>query len=244
MGFLNKFFEKKADALKAPGHIAFICDGNGRWAKRRGLPRTAGHSAGVNVFEPLVRFLMEHGAHTITFFVFSTENWNRSKTEVDFLMNLMTRSLKSHEKMAAKENVRLKFIGRRDRLPKSLFDEVIRVEAATEENTRGTICFALDFGGQDEIVRATQNIIADGVAADDITPALFNTYLDSGELTPIDLLVRTSGEHRISNFMLWNMAYAEMAFIPELWPSINNKVLTRLLHDFNARDRRFGGVKE
>ncbi|MDR0449175.1 MAG: di-trans,poly-cis-decaprenylcistransferase [Rickettsiales bacterium] len=227
---------------KFPGHIAFLMDGNGRWAKRRGLPRTAGHLAGSDIVEKLAEYLIDNGAHTISFYAFSTENWSRPKSEVDFLMNLMAKELKRVKKHAMEKDIRVKFIGRRDNVSTALLSAMEDIEMATFANSRGNVCFAVDYGGQDEILRAAKDMLSDGVDPEKLTAEKFNSYLDSGELTPIDLLVRTSGEQRISNFMLWKSAYAEIAFIPEMWPDMNIKVMDRVLKDYNGRDRRFGGL--
>ncbi|MDR0319336.1 MAG: di-trans,poly-cis-decaprenylcistransferase [Rickettsiales bacterium] len=226
-----------------PGHIAFIMDGNGRWAKRRGLARTVGHSFASKNFEALIDYLLENGAHTVTLWGFSTENWNRPKAEVDFLMKLMTSEAKRFRQSAIDRNIRVKVIGRRDRIPTALLDAIEEIEMETFAGDRGTVCFAIDYGGQDEILRAARDMLSENMTPEKLTEEIFNSYLDSGELAPIDLLVRTSGEQRISNFMLWKGAYAEIAFIPEMWPDMTPKVMARVLKDYNARDRRFGGLK-
>ncbi|MCL2629545.1 MAG: polyprenyl diphosphate synthase [Alphaproteobacteria bacterium] len=250
MSLLSKIFKSKTVGEienstgnhSIPGHVAIMMDGNGRWATKRGLPRTAGHANAAGKLENLMTYLLDRGVHTVSLYAFSTENWKRSKQEVDFLMNLMTKELKRGKKRFMEMNVRIKAIGRRDNIPTKLLDAIEDLELATFGNTRGTLCLAIDYGGQDEIVRAAQAAIDEGV--ENLTKEAFNSYLDSGELTPIDLVIRTSGEFRLSNFMLWQMAYSEFAFIPEMWPDMTPKILEKILKDYSTRNRRFGGTKK
>ncbi|MDR2685624.1 MAG: di-trans,poly-cis-decaprenylcistransferase [Rickettsiales bacterium] len=254
MKLLSKLFPANGGGVAAkaagvvsetiPGHIAFIMDGNGRWAQRKGLPRTAGHAAASANLEKLLEHLLDRGVHTVTMYSFSTENWSRPKQEVNFLMGLMARELKRVKKSCVEKNIRVRAIGRRDRIPTALLNAIEEIELATIENTRGTACFAIDYGGQDEVLRATQNMLADKLDPDEITPATFDEYLDTGDLTPVDLMVRTSGEQRISNFLLWKGAYAEIMFVDEMWPDLTPKILDRILAEFGTRTRRFGGLKK
>jgi undecaprenyl diphosphate synthase len=220
-----------------PAHVAFIMDGNRRWAKRRGMPPMEGHRRGADVLEPLVRHLISRGVSTVSLYTFSIENWSRPKEEIDFLMKYIQSEMPRLITLAKKESVRVKFIGRRDRLAAKTVKMFAKAEEETSENTRGTIVFAIDYSGQDEIVRAANEAIASGAPVDTES---FETFMDTGDLLPIDLVVRTSGEQRISNFMLWKLAYAEMLFIPEDWPDVNEKILDRILGDFSKRQRRFG----
>lgn len=195
-------FKKKqivATEANAPKHIAFICDGNRRWAENRGLPPLMGHQAGIANFETLVDWYMKRGVTTITFFVFSTENWSRSKDEVDFLMELFYEEMKKNLKNALEKNLRYRIIGTREKLPKKLANICNKLEEESAENTGGTVVFALNYGGQQEIVDAVNMAIANG---EPVTRETFETYLDTGDLLPIDLMVRTSNESRISNFLL------------------------------------------
>ena len=215
-----KIFNKKqvvTTDTKVPKHIAFICDGNRRWAEKRGLPPLMGHQAGIANFENLVDWYIIRGVTTITFFVFSTENWTRSKDEVNFLMDLFYTEMKKNLKNALDKNLRYRVIGSRDNLPKKLANICDKLEQESAENTGGTVVFALNYGGQQEIVNAVNAAIANG---EPVTRETFETYLDTGDLLPIDLMVRTSNEHRISNFLLWKLAYAELLFIPEHWPEL------------------------
>lgn len=240
-------FKKKqtvtTDKAKIPQHIAFICDGNRRWAEMRGLPPLMGHQAGISNFENLVDWFMAHGVSTITFFIFSSENWNRSQDEVDFLMDLFYTELNKNMQHAIEKNLRYRIIGSRDRLPQKLAELCDKLEEVSAENTGGTVAFALNYGGQQEIIDAVNAAIENG---EPVTRETFETYLDTGDLLPVDLMVRTSNENRISNFLLWKLAYAELLFLPEHWPDLvkNEKLWPDVLTAFAQRERRFGGVKK
>ena len=243
-----KFFKKdkktvEVENKKIPQHIAFICDGNRRWAENRGLPPLMGHQAGIANFENMVDWYIKKGVSTITFFIFSTENWNRSDEEVNFLMELFYTELNKNLKHALEHNIRYRVIGSRERLPKKLADMCDKLEKESAENTGGTVAFALNYGGQDEIVRAVNAAIDNG---EHVTREVFETFMDTGDLLPVDLMVRTSNECRISNFLLWKLAYAELLFIPEHWPDLvhSEKLWQRVLDEYSKRDRRFGGGKK
>ena len=229
------FFKKKE--IKIPQHIAFICDGNRRWAKARGLRTTYGYEKGADIMEPLSEFFFARGVSTLSFFVFSIENWGRDKKEVKFLMDFMVREMPKLASVANKKNIRIKFIGRRDHLSARVIKMCDKIEADTTENAAGTVVFALDFGGQDEIVRAANAAIAVGAPVD---AEGFESFMDTGDLLPIDLVVRTSGEQRISNFMLWKLAYAELMFYPKHWPALRDRDFEKMLSEYNSRQRRFG----
>jgi undecaprenyl diphosphate synthase len=241
-----KLFKKKTvtpTTAKIPQHVAFICDGNRRWAEARGLPPLMGHKAGISNFENLVDWFIARGVTTVTFFIFSTENWNRSDEEVNFLMDLFYQELNKNLKHALEKNLRYRVIGSRERLPKKLAELCDRLESESAENTAGTVVFALNYGGQDEIVSATNAAI---VAGEPVTRETFETFLDTGDLLPIDMMVRTSNEFRISNFLLWKLAYAELLFIPEHWPELvkSEKLWQFVLDEYARRNRRFGGGKK
>lgn len=240
-----KFFKKQQPVkpTKIPQHIAFICDGNRRWAENRGLPPLAGHKAGIANFENLVDWFFARGVSTITFYIFSTENWNRSEEEVNFLMDIFYTELSKNMKNAIEKNLRYRVVGSRDRLPKKLAKLCDELEEKSAENTGGTVAFALNYGGQDEIVRAVNAAIENG---EPVTKESFETFMDTGDLLPVDLMVRTSNENRISNFLLWKLAYAELLFIPEHWPDLvkSEKLWQRVLDEYQKRDRRFGGGKK
>lgn len=242
-----KLFKKKqinavADA-PIPQHIAFICDGNRRWAEMRGLPPLMGHQAGIANFENLVDWFMTRGVSTITFYIFSTENWKRSKEEVDFLMDLFYTELKKNMKHAVEKDLRYRVIGSRDKLPKKLANLCDKLEETSASGTKGTVVFALNYGGQDEIINAVNAAID---AGEHVTRETFETFLDTGDLLPVDLMVRTSNENRISNYLLWKLAYAELLFLPEHWPDLvkNEKLWQHVLDEFAKRNRRFGGGKK
>ena len=241
--FLKKNKSKQIELKKIPQHIAFICDGNRRWAEMRGLPPLMGHKAGISNFENLVDWFMKRGVSTITFYIFSTENWNRTKEEVNFLMDLFYTELNKNMKHAIEKNLRYRVIGSRDRLPKKLANLCDKLEQVSAENTGGTVVFALNYGGQDEIIRAVNEAIENGKPVDKET---FETFMDTGDLLPVDLMVRTSNENRISNFLLWKLAYAELLFIPEHWPDLvkSEKLWQHVLDEYQKRDRRFGGGKK
>lgn len=228
---------------KIPQHVAFICDGNRRWAENRGLPPLMGHRAGIANFENLVDWFIARGVSTVTFFIFSTENWNRSPDEIDFLMDLFYTELKKNLKNAVRKNLRYRVIGSRDRLPAKLAKMCDELEEKSADNTAGTVVFALNYGGQDEIINAVNLAVADGNPVDKDT---FEFYMDTGDLLPIDLMVRTSNENRISNFLLWKLAYAELMFVPEHWPDLvkSEKLWQFVLDEFARRNRRFGGGKK
>ena len=237
-----KLFKKKSAVssapYKVPNHIAFICDGNRRWAEARGLPPLMGHRAGIANFENLVDWFIARGVTTITFFIFSTENWNRSDEEVSFLMDLFYTELKKNLKHALEKNLRYRVIGSRERLPKKLADMCDKLEAESAENTAGTVVFALNYGGQDEIINAVNDAVAEGKP---VTRETFETFLDTGELLPVDMMVRTSNEFRISNFLLW-----KLLFVPEHWPDLvkSEKLWQFVLDEYTKRNRRFGGGKK
>ncbi|MCQ2582012.1 MAG: polyprenyl diphosphate synthase [Alphaproteobacteria bacterium] len=237
----NLFKHKTPSVI--PQHIAFICDGNRRWAEKRGLPPLAGHKAGIANFENLVDWYIARGVSTITFFIFSTENWNRSQEEVDFLMDLFYSELEKNMQHAIEKNLRYRVVGSRDKLPKKLAKLCDKLEEVSAENTGGTVAFALNYGGQNEIVDAVNAAID---AGEHVTRDSFETFLDTGDLLPVDLMVRTSNEFRISNYLLWKLAYAELLFVPQHWPDLvrSEKLWQYTLDEFAKRNRRFGGGKK
>ncbi len=244
-----KFLKKTPAAhnielASVPKHIAFICDGNRRWAKERRLPPLMGHQAGIANFEKLSDWFIARGVQTLTFFIFSTENWDRSKDEVDFLMNLFYIEIKKNLKHAIEKKLRYRVIGSRERLPAKLAKLCDELESKTAEGTNGTIVFALNYGGQDEIVRAVNDAIENGEPIAD--KESFESFMDTGDLLPIDFMVRTSNERRISNFLLWKLAYAELYFPPYHWPEFvkNKNHWSEILEEYSSRDRRFGGGVE
>lgn len=240
------FFKKKKqgdiDFANLPKHIGVIMDGNGRWAKKRGLPRSAGHSAGADALKKIVTECNKMGIKYITVYAFSTENWSRPKEEVDFLMNLLLDYLKNAEKTLAGENVVIRAIGSRAELTEEIQEQIIKTENFTKNNTGIVMNIALNYGGREEIINAVKKICDSGVASEEIDEKLFESYLYTKDQPDIDLLIRTSGEQRLSNFLLWQNSYSEFWFTDKLWPDFKKADLYSAILDFQNRNRRFGGV--
>ncbi|MBI4552938.1 MAG: isoprenyl transferase [Candidatus Latescibacteria bacterium] len=232
------------DRTRLPRHIAIIVDGNGRWAAQRGLPRVVGHREGVNVVRDIVRVAGELGLDVLTLFTFSTENWRRPKTEVSALMRLLIATIRSEIEEINRNNVKIMVIGRWDELPEAARREVAYAIAQTSKNTGLRLILALNYGGRREIVEAAKRLaqdIVDGkqhLAAVDET--LFASYLDTAGLPDPDLLIRTSGEMRISNFLLYQLAYTEICVMPVLWPDFRREHFYAAIQDYQTRERRFG----
>jgi undecaprenyl diphosphate synthase len=230
----------------APRHVAIIMDGNGRWAKARGKPRTFGHSAGVEALRRTVEAAGDIKLPYLTVFGFSTENWGRPKEEVAALLELLRLYVGRDLHRLVRDGVRVRVIGEREGLEPDIRAIIERAESQTAANSALNLTIAFNYGAQDEIVRAARRI-ADDVAAgrltpDDVCADTFAERLDTACLPPLDLLVRTSGERRLSNFMLWQAAYAELVFLEDLWPDFGREPLERAINDFRNRDRRYGGV--
>lgn len=232
---------------RIPRHVAIIMDGNGRWAAKKGLPRTAGHKAGADNVENIADACIEAGVAYMTVYAFSTENWKRSTDEVSYLMSLMGWYLNNYVKTALRKGMRLKFIGRKDRLNKTLRDLMDRTEKQTSSMDKLTLTFAIDYGGRDEMARAVRKI-AKNVQEGKLTPeavdeGVISENLDTFFLPDPDLVIRTSGEERISNFLLWQMAYSELVFTSKYWPDFSGSDLEAAIREYASRDRRFGGRK-
>ncbi len=231
---------------RLPRHVAVIMDGNGRWAKRQGLPRIMGHKRGVDVLKELLRCCKDWGIQALTAYAFSTENWGRPLEEVDFLMTLFERVLRKELREMVQENVQIKFVGNLNALPPSLQAEIERSMTDTQQNRAIRFTVATNYGGRQEIMHACR-AIADQVQQgllqpDEIDEALFERHLYTAGICDPDLLIRTSGEMRISNFLLWQMAYAEMYITETLWPDFDRTEFHRALCSYQQRDRRFGKV--
>lgn len=222
-----------------PKHIAIIMDGNGRWAKSHGLNRTAGHEEGAKVVRKITTHCNNIGIRYLTLYAFSTENWNRPKLEVDFLMKLLGRYLKNELPTYLANNVRFKAIGDLSKFNKSLLQTIYTTEQKTAHCSGLTQIIALNYGSQNEITRAVNKAFA---AKEPITESTIEKYLDTAFAPPVDLLIRTSGEVRISNFLLWQIAYAEMFFTNTYWPDFDESELDDILDEFTKRERRFGGI--
>jgi undecaprenyl diphosphate synthase len=220
-----------------PRHVAIIMDGNGRWAKKRMLPKAMGHKRGVETVRNIVRAAGELGLETLSLYAFSSENWKRPEDEISDLMGLMRDFIKSDLDEFASNNVRLKIIGNYKALAPDIVEMLEESIARTSQNSRTTLAVALNYGAQDEIVRAARAAAAMG----EINAASIEANLDTADLPPLDLLIRTSGEQRLSNFMLWQAAYAELWFTETLWPDFNKDELAAALNEFARRERRYGG---
>ena len=229
---------------RVPDHLGIIMDGNGRWAKARHLPRLAGHRAGVENVRPVLEGCVEFGVPMLTIWAFSTENWRRPQAEVQGLIRLLGETIDRQLKELHQEGVRLNHIGRLDRLPQRLQKRVHEAIELTKNNTRIALNVAFDYGGRDEIARAVRRIIQDKVPAEDVTEDLISHYLYTAGLPDPDLIIRTSGEFRTSNFMLWQGAYAEYHVTPTYWPDFGKDELYEALQSYAMRERRFGAVKE
>ena len=232
--------------LKIPKHIAIIMDGNGRWAQKRGLPRIIGHKTGVESVREVVRVASELGVEYLTLYTFSRENWKRPKDEVMGLMNLLKRLLRIEVEELNRNNVRIKAIGRLQDLPDEVLEELERARRLTEKNDGLKLYLALSYGGRAEIVDALKKALKkweEGkLSPDVIDEESFRQFLYDPELPDPDLLIRTSGEMRVSNFMLWQIAYSEIYVTPTLWPDFRREELLKAIEDYSKRERRFGGI--
>ncbi|WP_395047528.1 isoprenyl transferase [Flavobacterium sp.] len=231
-----------------PKHLAIIMDGNGRWAKKQGLLRAIGHENGTKSVKITVEASAKLGIENLTLYAFSTENWNRPKLEVDLLMKLLINSLKKELATLVKNNIKLNSIGNLENLPKSVQKELIEVIEKTKNNTRMTLTLALSYGSREEIINAVK-IISDKVknniiSIDSIDDSILNKHLYTHNLPDVDLVIRTSGEHRISNFLLWQIAYAEFYFTDVLWPDFSEDNLYEAIISYQKRERRFGKTSE
>ncbi len=248
------FFKKKRKIAKSeldmnniPKHIGVIMDGNGRWARRRGLPRRAGHKAGADNLERICDYCNSLGVKALTVYAFSTENWNRPKDEIDALMNLLYNYLLTVEEKFRNRNMKLQISGDVTALTKKIQDAIVHAEQVTSSGDGMILNIALNYGGRAEIVNAAQKAAADAaagrIAADDIDEAYLGQYMYTSNLPEVDLIIRPSGEKRLSNFLLWQAAYAEFWYSDICWPDFSNDDMKQAILDYQNRDRRFGGVK-
>ena len=230
-----------------PRHVAIIMDGNGRWAAERGQPRSSGHRQGVEALRRTVRAAGEIGIEILTLYSFSSENWSRPDSEIRFLLEIMRRFIRTDVADLHKNNVRVMMIGGREGLEPGILSMIEEAEALTRNNTAQKLVIAFNYGSRQEISRAVATIarkIASGkIAPSDITPAVIANHLDTAGLPDPDLLIRTGGEQRLSNYLLWQCAYTEFVFMPEYWPEFDATMLNRAIDEFRSRDRRFGGIK-
>lgn len=234
--------------LKIPNHVAIILDGNGRWARAKGLPRNMGHVEGAKTVEVICEEAYKMGIQYLTVYAFSTENWNRPKEEVDALMKLLRNYMKTCLKTAEKNRMCVRVIGEKSRLDEDIRTRIEELEEATKNNDGLHFQIAINYGGRDEIVRAVRNVAEDvksgKISADQITESLFDDYLDTHGIPSPDLLIRTCNEQRISNFLLWQLAYTEFYFTEVAWPDFTKEELEKAVEAYNHRNRKFGLVKE
>lgn len=234
--------------MKIPQHIAIILDGNGRWAKAKGMPRNYGHTAGAKNVEVVCKAAHELGVKYVTMYAFSTENWNRPESEVSALMKLLESYLKNCTRTADKNNMRVRVIGDTSRLSEKFQEQIRELEIASAQNDGLNLQIAINYGSRDEMVRAMRKMCADvqdgKCTVEDIDEELFDGYLDTADIPDPDLLIRTSGEQRLSNYLLWQLAYSEFYFTDVPWPDFHKEELEKAIEAYNKRDRRFGGLTE
>lgn len=234
--------------MNVPQHIAIILDGNGRWAKQHGMPRNLGHTQGAKNVETICREAWNLGVKYLTVYAFSTENWSRPKEEVDALMKLLRNYMKNCVKTAEKNHMRVRIIGDKTGLAEDIQESIERLEESSKNQDGLNFQIAINYGSRDEMLRAMRQMAADLTAGviteDDISEPVFQNYLDTAGIPDPDLLIRTSGEQRISNYLLWQLAYTELYFTNVPWPDFTKEELVKAIEDYNSRDRRYGGIKE
>lgn len=234
--------------MNVPRHVAIILDGNGRWARSKGMPRNYGHAQGSKNVERICEEAWRMGIKYLTVYAFSTENWSRPKDEVDALMKLLRNYMKTCLKTAAKNDMKVRVIGDKTRLDEDIRSRIAELEEATKNNGGLNFQIALNYGSRDEIVRAVRKIARDAkdgkLEPESITSEVISSYLDTHDIPDPDLLIRTSGEERLSNFLLWQLAYSEFYFTDVLWPDFTKEELMKAIEQYNSRDRRYGGVEK
>ena len=225
--------------MNALNHLAIIMDGNGRWAKNRTLVRTDGHKKGADTVENIAIYCAKNGIKNLTLYAFSTENWKRPKSEVDFLLNLLLKFIKLKENLFLENSIRFHTIGDLSPFNTQLKNAIANLKDKTKDNSRLNLILAINYGSQNEIVRAVNSAIANGVKIDEKS---ISSHLDSADFGDVDLMIRTGGEHRLSNFLLWQSSYAELAFTPTLWPDFDTKELDEMIAKFKITHRKFGAI--
>jgi undecaprenyl diphosphate synthase len=235
---------KKTTPTNPPQHVAIIMDGNGRWALSRGLPRLAGHRAGTENLRRIITASVEFGVKYLTIYAFSTENWGRPREEVDGLMHILEDVIDKELAELYKEGVQLRHIGRLERLAPALQEKVLDAIELTKNNTRLVLNVAFNYGGRDEIVNAIQGIVRDGIKPEDINANVIGKYLFTAGIPDPDLIIRTSGELRVSNFLIWQGAYSEWYITPVYWPDFDKEEYRKALDTYSRRDRRYGGLSQ
>jgi undecaprenyl diphosphate synthase len=225
-----------------PTHIAIIMDGNGRWAQKRGLPRLAGHQAGVENLRSAISYFAKLKLKYLTLYGFSTENWKRPKEEIEGLLNLLQEAIDEETLELHKNGIRIRHLGRREKLPVGLQQAITKAVELTKDNKGMTVSFAFDYGGRTEILDAVRKIVNEGIPPQKINEQLFDSYLYTAGLPEVDLVIRTAGELRISNFLIWQAAYSEYYFTKVLWPDFDSKEINKALLAYSQRQRRFGAL--
>ncbi len=238
---MSLFRKDKTLERRLPEHIAIIMDGNGRWAKKRSLPRSAGHIAGAKTFKNIARYCNKIGLKYLTVYAFSTENWKRPKEEIDGIMNLLRDYLRDAENFKD-ENIKVKFIGNLEPLADDIKELIKKDEDGSKDATGLNLNIAVNYGGRDEITRAVREIVNSGIPSEDVTEQMISDNLYTAGMPDPDFIIRPSGEYRLSNYLIWQSAYAEYWFSDVLWPDFTPKHLEKAIDDFNHRNRRFGGV--
>lgn len=240
--------DRGISVMNVPQHIAIIMDGNGRWAKSKGMPRNYGHAQGSKTVEKICEDAYKMGVKYLTVYAFSTENWNRPKSEVDALMKLLRNYMKTCLKTAEKNRMKIRVIGDIEPLDEDIKARIRELEEASKDNDGLNFQIAINYGSRHEMIRAMKSMGKDihdeKISVDDITEELFNGYLDTHDIPDPDLLIRTSGELRLSNYLLWQLAYSEFYFTDVLWPDFTKEELEKAMKHYNERDRRYGGIKE
>lgn len=226
---------------KVPTHIGYILDGNRRWAKKHGLPTYEGHLAGYNALKDIIEASAEAGVTYISFYTWSTENWSRAEEEVRGIMKLIRHLFKVDIKQLVKDGYKFVVLGGREQLPDDVVEMIAEAEELSKNGSKATLAMCFNYGGQQEIVRAAQRIAEEGIDPASVTAEVFEKYLDHPDIPPCDIVVRTSGEQRLSNFMLWRSAYSEFLFLDKLWPEMRKEDVTAIVEEYNRRNRRFGG---
>ena len=232
--------QDKSKKQNIPKHIGIILDGNRRWAKQNGLPTLQGHKKGAEVFKDISLRAFDLGVKYLSAYIFSTENWSRTKVEVDYLMKLVVRAVESYLEEYNDNGVKILIAGSRDKFSKSVLESISRTESTTKHNTKATLILCFNYGGRQEIVDATASIIEQGFKSNQVTPELIAQNLYAPDAPDVDLIIRTSGEQRLSGFMLWRSAYAELLFTEKLWPEYTAEDLRKSIQEYSNRQRRFG----
>jgi undecaprenyl diphosphate synthase len=233
----------REDALQIPRHVAIIMDGNGRWAMQRGLPRLAGHRSGVDNIRPIIECLSDYGVEYVTVYAFSTENWNRPTEEVEGLMTILHDAIHKETQVLHEMGVRILHLGRTDRLSPELQQSITYAQELTKDNSVITLSVAFDYGGRSEILEAVKRVIREGAPLEQLDEAAFSRYLYTAHMPDPDLIIRTGGELRLSNFLLWQSAYSEYYTTPTLWPDLGEADVDRAMDAFSHRQRRFGTLQ-